>query len=93
MKMNGFVCDKCGKIDYILIDGYGFGERILEGVKFRVFKKNGKFSVESVENWKKDGYLKQLNEKHWMKEAKAFIQDLDIAECSKCGEDVGVQDE
>lgn len=35
-------CDTCGVIDHIIVDGYCFGDRLLEGVEFMVKDKNGK---------------------------------------------------
>lgn len=31
-----FVCDECGGVDHVLMDGYGVGDRLLEGVMFKV---------------------------------------------------------
>jgi hypothetical protein len=84
-----FDCDKCGKIDEALFDGYGFGERILEGVMFKAKKRdNGTCVVDSVDKWEKDPYLSGLNKKHWMKLAKDYAEDNDIFECPTCKNDV-----
>lgn len=32
----------CGEIPHVLFDGYSFGERMLEGVMFRAFIKDGR---------------------------------------------------
>lgn len=80
-----FDCETCGKIDEVLMDGYSFGERILEGVKFKV-KKNDDATcvVESVDDWDTDPYLRGLNEKHWMGAAKASAESEDFFECPTC---------
>jgi len=41
-------CDNCGAIDHVLVDGYAFGDRLLEGVMFEVVDNNGKPNVNRV---------------------------------------------
>lgn len=31
-----FVCEQCGEVDHVLMDGYGVGDRLLEGVMFKI---------------------------------------------------------
>jgi len=89
-----FDCLKCGKIDVALIDGYSFGEHILEGVKFRVKKNDdGTCEVESVNKWEDDPYLIGLNKKHWMELAKNFAEENDIFECPSCHSQTVVLDD
>jgi len=88
--MKKFECEDCGPIDYYLMDGYAFGDRLLEGVLFKVF-----FNETDELCVKPDaldgGYLKQLNEKHWMKQALEYAERNDIGECPECGNDVCVE--
>jgi len=35
IKKKELTCDSCGKIDYVLFEGYPFGDRMLEDVYFR----------------------------------------------------------
>jgi|SaaInlV_100m_DNA_2_1039680.scaffolds.fasta_scaffold26447_2 hypothetical protein len=84
-----FDCEKCGKIDEALLNGYGVGDRILEGVMFKVKKADdGTYSVESVSDWKTDPYLRGLNESHWMGAVKDEVEDMDIFQCPHCKGDV-----
>lgn len=82
-------CDKCGKIDHVLVDGYTFGDRILEGVMFEVRDKNGKPDAIGVTKECLD-YFNDLNTKKWLKACQGYCEDLDIAQCPKCGYDVPV---
>ena len=83
-----FDCEKCGKIDNAIMDGYSFGDRLLEGVKFLVTKNdNGKCMVEPYHPDDKS-YLKTLNYNMWMKMAKESAETNDIFECPHCGSDV-----
>jgi hypothetical protein len=69
----------CGPVDHLLFDGYYFGDRILEGVMFKV-KLDG--SVETVEDWSTHPYFSGLNAQKWLKEAARFIEDRDVCECT-----------
>ena len=82
-------CDKCGKIETVLVDGYWFGDRILEGVMFEVMDKDGKPEAIGVTKECVD-YFNDLNTKKWLKACEHFCEGLDIAQCPKCGDDVVV---
>ena len=83
-----FICDKCGEIDYVLFDGYSFGERILENVYFKAYYENEELKVDLCGDWN-DPYCRQLNKEYWMGLALDWAKnELDIAECPKCREDV-----
>ncbi len=84
-----FNCDECGEIDHILVDGYEFGDTLLEGVMFEIRHNNGKFNAVVQEESKQ--YFDGLNKKKWLKEAERFSDNNDIAACPKCGEDVSAQ--
>lgn len=81
----------CGEIDHVLFDGYGFGDRTLEGVTFKAFIRDGKIAVDSVEDWDNCPYLSTLNKKHWMDEALDYAKNNDIADCPKCGNQIDAQ--
>lgn len=83
-----FVCDRCGKIRYILVDGYPFGDRQLDGVIFRVNNNNGKPRVAGVVRGKE--YFETLNKRLWYKACEDHCRDLDVANCPKCGLEVDV---
>lgn len=82
-------CDKCGKIDHVLVDGYPFGDRLLEGVMFEVRDVNGKPDVIGVTKDCLD-YFEGLSSKKWLKACKDYCEKLDVAGCPNCGEDVAV---
>lgn len=77
-----FKCDKCGDLDYVLFDGYPFGDRMLEDVMFRRYN-DGHVEINSD-----DAYWQKLNSKMWLETAKEWSDDLDIGTCPKCKEDV-----
>lgn len=87
-------CENCGTLDYALIDGYHFGDRLLEGVKFRVSIDGGVVTV--VTDPAHARYMADLNEAKWLKEAKRYAVQEDTMECPKCGADIdglGVHDD
>jgi hypothetical protein len=106
-----FVCDcykgegkkkgDCGPIDFVIIDGYDIGDRVLEGVMFKVWCENEEVKIAPVDkvkgeykeiSWEEDNYLCTLNKECWMKSAIRYAKRLDIAYCPKCGIDVLVID-
>jgi len=83
-----FDCETCGKIDEAIFDGYPFGDRLLEGVKF-IAKKNDDGTCEvRTKGPDDDQYLEKLNMDYWLQMAKQFAEENDIFECPKCGGDV-----
>ena len=68
-------CDKCGDIDYALYDGYGFGDRVLEGVDFVVKATKTKIKTVEVVAPSKD-YFHTLNEKMYLKQANEMLEDI-----------------
>lgn len=80
--MDKFVCDKCGKVDTVLVSGYHFGDRLLEGVVFRVKNVKGKPKVVEVTEGKE--YFESLNKKKWIKACEDYCKQLDEANCGKC---------
>jgi hypothetical protein len=84
MKKNlKFKCDKHGELEYVLIDGYSFGDTLLEGVMFeiRIFKGKMKAKVESGA----EEYMENLNERKWIKAAEASAIEEEEFLCPKCG--------
>jgi len=76
-------CDTCGKLDYVLVDGYPFGDRLLEGVMFKVEDKNGKpHPIGVVKEAEK--YFSDFNEKKWLRACEDFCRSEDLATCPKC---------
>jgi hypothetical protein len=86
-----FRCDDCGDIDHVLMDGYGFGDRLLEGVMFEV--RVGKKGLQVRVQDDCSDYFSGLNKKKWLKEAAEYAKDNDVATCPHCGGDVGAQPE
>jgi hypothetical protein len=81
-------------LDAAYINGYGFGERLLEGVIFKVaINEDMTFNVTSVDDPNK-GYLGGLNMVKWLELAVNYASRQDIfAELpSGYGEDVVVYD-
>lgn len=76
-KYKGFLKeDEVTIVDTAYIDGYHFGDRLLEGVMFRVTVKDGDLSVEVIEQCKK--YFSRLNQEMWLGAALAYAKDNDI---------------
>ena len=88
-----FKCDKCGDIDHVLIDGYPFGDRLLEGVMFEIrFAKGAKKYKAAITKDARE-YFSTLNEKMWLKQAEEHAEGEDNASCPKCGGAVGMNDD
>lgn len=79
MKLN---CETCGDIPEALMDGYAFGDTILEGIMFKVSIVRGK--VKAVFAEPEDCYVKGLNTRKWEKEAREFADNCDDLECPTC---------
>ncbi len=88
-----FYCELCNKnLDFVLLDGYNVGDRLLEGVLFKIFqKKDGSYKVE-LYNKDDQAYCKNLNMRKWLKEIKEFASETDIATCPNCGWDIIIND-
>lgn len=79
----------CGEIDYYLMDGYSFGDRILEGVMFKVFYDIvGDLCVDTVESWDENGYLAGLNKEYWLEMVLSYAKNNDIGTCLNCENDI-----
>ena len=82
----------CGVINKIMFNGYPFGDRMLENVMFEAFiDDNNNISVQTANDWNNDPYCKGLNKDYWLGLATEYAQDLDIATCPKCAQDIDGQ--
>lgn len=84
-------CDRCGPLEYALIDGYAVGDRLLEGVLFEirpVHESDTLFTVvptPDAERYMKSSHLKM---KDWCEEIARYVVETDVAACPTCQEDV-----
>ncbi len=80
-------CWTCGEVDEFKIDGYPFGDRLLEGVMFTI-NKEGKARIQEED----EGYFVGLDKEHWCKLAEEHADvggnGVDDGVCLKCGGDV-----
>jgi hypothetical protein len=85
-------CSECGDLEFALIDGYAFGERLLEGVLFEIRIVNG--AIESRYHEPDDAkalFKTKAEAGKWRKEAEAFVGEMeDSLECPKCHLDCAV---
>lgn len=96
MEDKPFWCLKCNKaVDEVNVDGYGFGDRMLEGVMYRVKNMDGKpvllgiISVnDEVIDPKDDAYMHKLNNDYLNKVCLKYCEDLDIAYCPTCSDEI-----
>ncbi|MHA1676395.1 MAG: hypothetical protein ACTSU6_04380 [Candidatus Njordarchaeales archaeon] len=65
-KMQGPDCWNCGQDQNFQINGYRFGDRLLEDVMFTVTFENDTVEV-TYPNWEKDPYMAGLNTPYWCK--------------------------
>lgn len=81
------VCDECGKLEFAVANGYAFGDRLLEGVRFVIrLSADGVVTAETPASDKR--YMADLNEAKWLKEAAKFAAETDTLECPQCGGDI-----
>lgn len=84
-----FDCDGCGELEYVLVDGYPVGDRLLEGVMFKYFP-DGHIEISEDDA----DYFSNLNEEKWIGAMEESVADYyDIAQCSKCFSDVDLDEE
>lgn len=86
-----FNCEKCGDVKHMLVEGYPFGDRLLEGVQFKVTNENGVLSARVTPECMP--YFKQLNMDMWYKACIRYVKDsiIDagdfVGNCMKCKEE------
>lgn len=80
-----FECEECGKIDTILVNGYSFGDRLLEDVMFVVKNENGEPKCQGVIP-DSQPYFSKLNTTKWIRECERYCETLDVATCGICQE-------
>ena len=91
MSYTKVTCEECSNIDTIVeVDGYQFGDRLLEGVIFeaRHNYNTDKWELEPKE--KNSPYLQELNLPYWLKIGSEHMAENDLATCTCCGEDVDI---
>ncbi len=78
-----FFCDNgCGVVPCGLLNGYWFGDTLLEGVYFEVRSEAGKLTILPAPDAKE--YFATLNQKLWLKAAREFLASTDFLTCPKC---------
>ena len=96
MEDKPFYCLTCKKIvDEVNVHGYNFGDRLLEGVMYRVKNTDGKPKLLGIlgTNGKvidpeKDAYMFGLNNSLWNERCIEYCEDLDVAACPVCSDDI-----
>lgn len=79
-------CEDCGTLEYVEVDGYGVGDRLLEGVIFR-FYPNRSVKVRPED----EDYFNDLNEKKWIKAIQEYVLEGEDATCPKCKQEATVE--
>jgi len=64
--------------DYGLVDGYAFGDRLLEGVMFKIKAKDGVLTAEVMP--RSAAYFEHLNKEKWLAEAVRYAERNDLFE-------------
>ena len=81
--MKQFECDFCGPVKSVIVDGYPFGDRLLEGVDFVVsMDEKGKITAKTHKSSK--GYMEDLNEEKWLKECVKYVKENINDELGRC---------
>ena len=77
MKFKGFSYEDGKTVSVAYLDGYNFGDKLLEGVSFKCEINDEGELTASFTN-PEGSYEKGLNQKKWVKEAQAYAVDNDI---------------
>ena len=88
-----WTCEDCGKeVDYILIHGYDYGDRQLEGIYFEARCIDGDWAVK-IRDKDKD-YFEQFNSQFWYDIITSALSngDIDLATCPECEGDIVVNE-
>lgn len=85
-----FNCISCGKLDFVLFNGYSVGDRLLEDVMFRVrVDDQRKYSVDVSLGSR--AYFAQFNEQVWLDKVLSYVTNRsDFLACPTCNDDVSV---
>lgn len=68
--------NKYKKVNEAYVDGYAVGDRLLEGVVFRITLEGNKFKASTPAEFVT--YMEDLNEKKWLKEVEKFCENNDV---------------
>ena len=91
--MEPLYCEYCQKfLDIVHVDGYGFGDTLLEGVMFVVQIKDNKPVCLGVKE-DQQAYFEKFNKEYWKKLCEDFCESYDVFTCPDCGEDLIVDGE
>ena len=78
-----FICENCGQIQEALMDGYFFGDRLMEDVMFVVTLDDSHKATVRISEKDAD-YFKQFNAEEWYKQGREFAEENDFFTCPKC---------
>ena len=83
-KFKGFEKEDGSLVNEAWLNGYQFGDRLLEGVMFQVcINEYGRMSVSVGKSYAE--YFSNFNEKKWLNEALKYAQENDIFQEHKDG--------
>ena len=87
--IGGNESEGCGTVTQGVLDGYSFGDRPLEGVKFLVTLKSNTLNIEPMRPEDRV-YLRHLNAKQVMDLANEWLEHEDTLECLTCHGDIDI---
>lgn len=82
-----FNCDTCGQIDEAIFDGFYFGDRLMEGVKFIASKADDGTCTVRPATQDDEVCIADFNKERWLARAKLFAEHNDVFACPQCGGD------
>jgi hypothetical protein len=86
-------CEECNKeLDFVYVHGYDFGDRVMEGVRFKVRITGAEPDCFGVDD-DSEAYMIQFNWEHWKKRCEEYCENADIAQCPECRDDVIIEDD
>lgn len=63
-------------VDFALLDGYFFGDKLLEGLMFKVELVNDKPTVTGVYGNGAEAYFEQFNKTFWLENAQSYVDEM-----------------
>lgn len=78
-KLYGFINEtQAREVDVLYLDGYNFGDRLLEGVIFQIRVAPGGDNLAVSVDGQDEKYLKDLNSRKWLNEAREYALTTDV---------------
>lgn len=88
LKDGSIICENCGKeLEFVYVDGYAFGDKLMEGVLFKVSLSEEGWLCLGLKAAEDSKYMEQFNWSYWKSSCLEYCKTVDFVECPICGEE------